>query len=229
MSGASSSGSGGLGLGRIPAVLDDDAPVTVRQHAVLGVGTFLTLVIGALAVTVLADPGESGGTGNAFTDRWVFGAIVVPAAYGIRRYLFRPRIVVDAAGVRFDNAFSSVALPWEDVADARGRGFVEIVGTDGDCARALLYGPTFAGPLTREERPAALVALIRAEAARRNGRDPLPEDYAATPLVSDLAADAEDRPVPDPVIHPRPSYGVPEAVTYLVLWTLACAVAAALA
>ena len=214
-----------LGLGPVPPDLTGGR-VVVRQPGALGTGVFLSLVFAAMIVAVLADPGDPGGAGNAFTDRWAFGAVVVPAVFGIRRFLLRPRIVVDADGVQLVNAFSSCALPWADVADARGGGYVEVVGIDGDCARALVYGPVFSGPMTREKRPAALVALIRAEAARRAGREPPPEDYAASPLVAD--ENTAFAP-PDPVIHPRPSYGIPEGLTYLALWTCACAVAAALA
>lgn len=198
----------------------------VRQPGALVTGLFLGLVLAAMVAAVLADPGQTGSTGSAFLDRWVFGAVIVPAAFGIRRFLLRPRIVVDDAGVLLDNAFSSCALRWGDVADARGGGYVEVVGTDGDCSRALVYGPAFSGPMTQESRPKALVALIRAEAARRAGREPPPEDYEASALV----ADASSRfTATEPVIHPRASYGVAEAVGYIVLWTVACLIAAALA
>lgn len=213
----------GLGLGRIPSSLTG-GPVLVRQPGAVLTGAFLALMFGAMAVVVVVDPGDQNSTGHAFWDRWVFGAVVVPAAFGIHRFLWRPRIVVDETGVLLINAFSSCALPWSDVADARGRGYVEVVGTDGDCTRALVYGPTFSGPMTRETRPTALVALIRAEAARRAGREPPPEDYAATPLVADGSAITEI----DAVIHPRPSYGVVEAIALVVAWTVACAVAVGL-
>ncbi len=154
----------------------------------------------------------------------LLGAVVVPAAVGIRRFLLRPRIVVDDDGVRVVNAFSSCALPWDDVADARSGTHLEVVGTDGDSARALVYGPAFSGPMTRPGRPQALVALIRAEAARRAGREAPPEDYAASPLVADESTPYAET---EPVVHPRTSYGLGEAVTVTVLWTLACAIAAA--
>lgn len=214
-----------LGLGPIPAALTGGR-VLVRQPGALATGVFLGLVFATMTVAVLIDPGETGSPGNAFFDRWVFGAVIVPAVFGIRRFLLRPRIVVDSDGVSFVNAFSSCALPWADVAGARSGGYVEVVGIDGDCARALVYGPAFSGPMTRPTRPDALVALIRSEAARRSGRPAPAEDYAASPLVADTATHFA---APDPVIHPRSSYGLPEALTYLVLWTLACAVAAALA
>lgn len=211
-----------FGLGPVPTSLSAGR-VLVRQPGALATGVFLVVVFGAMAVTVLIDPNVEGG-GNAFFDRWVFGAVVVPAAFGIRRFLLRPRIVVDDEGVQLINAFSTCTLPWSDVADARGGAHLELVGIDGDCARALIYGPAFSGPMTREGRPRALVALIRSEAARRAGREPPPEDYAASPLVAD-----ESRFVAvEPVIHPRPSYGLGEAVALTVIWTLACAVAAAL-
>jgi hypothetical protein len=214
-----------LGLGPVPADLSGGR-VLVRQPGALWTGVFLALVFGTMAVTVLIDPGAEGSTGSAFLDRWVFGAVIVPAAFGIRRFLLRPRIVVDADGVQLDNAFSSCSLPWADIADARGGGYVEVVGTDGDCIRALIYGPAFSGPLTRERRPLALVALIRSESARRAGREPLPADYEASPLV----AEAPPRFVAtEPVIHPRSSYGLAEAAAFAGLWTLACAIAAALA
>lgn len=211
-----------LGLGPVPAALDGRR-VLVRQPGVLATGAFLVVVFGAMAVTVLIDPDVQGG-GNAFVDRWVFGAVVVPAAFGIRRFLLRPRIVVDDEGVQLVNAFSTCTLPWSDVADARSGGHLEVVGIDGDCARALIYGPTFSGPLTRESKPRALVALIRAEAARRAGREPPSADYAASPLVADESTFVAG----DPVIHPRSSYGLGEALALTVAWTLACAVAAAL-
>jgi hypothetical protein len=214
--------SGALGLGPIPTSMTGRR-VLVRQPSALITGAFLTVMFTAMAVAVLA--GDHGGNGNAFLDRWVYGAVVLPAAIGIRRFLIRPRIVLDERGVLLDNAFSSVAMPWSDVADARGRDYIEVVGTDGDCSRALVYSPAFSGPLTRETRPRAVVALIRAEAARRAGREPLPEDYAASPLVAD-----ESTPFTagEPVIHPRSSYGIAEAVAYTVVWTVACLIAAAL-
>lgn len=211
-----------LGLGPIPTALTG-RPVLVRQPGVVATGAFLLVVFGAMAVTVLIDPDVEGG-GNAFFDRWVFGAVVVPAAFGIRRFLLRPRVVVDEAGVQLINAFSTCTLPWPEVADARGGGHLELVGIDGDCARALIYGPAFSGPMTREDRPRALVALIRAEAARRAGREPPPEDYAASPLVAEESTFV----AAEPVIHPRSSYGLSEAVALTVVWTVACAVAAAL-
>jgi hypothetical protein len=213
-----------LGLGPVPEAVAD-ARVVVRQPGAVATGAFLALMFGTMAVAVLIEPSIEGGSGNAFLDRWVFGAIVIPAAFGIHRFLLRPRIVVDDEGVRLVNAFSSCALPWADVAGARGGGPVELVGIDGDCARSLVYGPAFSGPLTGDRRPRALVALIRSEAARRAGREPPTEDYAATPLVADDAASYA--PV-EPVIHPRPSYGVAEAVMLVLGWTLACAVAAGL-
>jgi hypothetical protein len=210
-----------LGLGPIPASLANGR-VLVRQPGAVLTGVFLVLVFGAMAVAVLVEPNVEGG-GNAFFDRWVFGAVVVPAAFGIRRFLLRPRIVLGPDGVELVNAFSTCALPWSDVADARGGGHLEVVGTDGDCARALVYGPAFSGPMTREARPQALVELIRSEAARRAGRPAPAEDYAASPLVAD-----ESTPylASEPVIHPRTSYGVAEAAALTVVWTLACAIAA---
>ncbi len=214
---------GTLGLGPVPTSLADGR-VLVRQPSALYTGAFLALMFGAMAVAVLA--GDHGGDGNAFVDRWVYGAVVLPAAFGIRRFLLRPRIVVDGQGVLLDNAFSSVALPWADVADARGSSYIEVVGTDGDCSRSLVYSAAFSSPLTREDKPRALVALIRAEAARRAGREPPPEDYAASPLV----ADGESRfTATEPVIHPRTTYGLGELVAYAVLWTVACLITAALA
>jgi hypothetical protein len=136
--------------------------------------------------------------------------------------------VVDESGVVVDNAFSTVTLPWADIADARGGAAIEVVGTDGDCARALVYGPTFAGPLTRPDRPQALVALIRAEAARRAGREAPPEDYTATPLVADADFDAVTFTPPEPVIHPVTSLGLDGLAAIAVAWTIACALAAAL-
>lgn len=212
-----------LGLGPVPASLANGR-VLVRQPGAVLTGVFLVVVFGAMAVAVLIEPNVEGG-GNAFFDRWVFGAALVPAALGIHRFLLRPRIVVDSGGVSLVNAFSTCALPWVDVADARGSGPVEVVGTDGDCARALVYGPAFSGPMTRETRPRAVVALIRSEATRRAGREPPPEDYAASPLVAD---ERTRYTAADPVIHPRTSYGVVEAVALTLGWTIACAVAAGL-
>ncbi|MBA3741398.1 PH domain-containing protein [Sporichthya sp.] len=213
-----------LGLGRVPSSLAGGR-VLVRQPGALVTGLFLALVFGTMAVVVLIDPGPENSTGRAFLDRWVFGAVVVPALFGIRRFLLRPRIVVDETGVLLDNAFSSCALPWADIEGARGGGYVEVVGTDGDCTRALVYGPAFSGPMTREGRPTALVALIRAEAARRAGRDGPSEDYAASALVADEGPRAV---ATDPVIHPRADYGIAEGVALAVVWTVACAIAAGL-
>jgi len=218
--------SGLLGLGPVPAALDDRR-IEIRQPVAIATAAFLLVVFGTMVVVVLADPGEVGGAGtHAFWDRWVLGVVVVPALYGVWRFLLRPRIVVDDEGVVLDNAFSSVALPWADIADARGGSFIEVVGTDGDCTRALVYGPTYSGPLTREHRPRALVELIRAEAARRAGREAPPDDYAATPLVADAAFDAVTFTPPQPVIHPRVSLGLGGLTAIAVAWTLACALAA---
>lgn len=217
-----------LGLGRVPSALSERSGgrVLIRQPGALVTGAFLAVVFGTMAVVVLIDPGPANDTGRAFLDRWVFGAVVVPALFGIRRFLLRPRIVVDETGVRLDNAFSSCALPWSDISGARGGGYVEVVGTDGDCTRALVYGPAFSGPMTREGRPTALVALIRAEAARRAGREVPSEDYSASALVAD---DGLRIVATEPVIHPRADYGLAEGVALTVVWTVACAVAAGLA
>jgi hypothetical protein len=219
---------GPLGLGPVPAALDGRR-LLVRQPVAIATGAFLLIVFGTMIVAVLIDPGDVGGAGeHAFWDRWVLGAVPVPALYGIWRFLLRPRIVVDDAGVILDNAFSSVTLPWADIADARGGSAIEVVGTDGDCARAMIYGPTFSGPLTRETRPRALVALIRTEAARRAGHEAPPEDYTATPLVADVEFDAVTFTPPEPVIHPRTSLGLEGLAGILVGWTVACAIAAML-
>ncbi len=220
---------GALGLGAVPSSLAGSR-VLVRQPGAVLTGAFLAVVFGTMAVVVLIDPGPGDSTGNAFGDRWVFGAVVVPAAFGIRRFLLRPRIVVDEHGVLLDNAFSSCALPWSDVADARRGSAIEVVGTDGDCVRALVYGPAFSGPMTQVRRPAALVALIRAESARRAGREPLPEDYAASPLVAPaMSGEPSHYVATEPVIHPRTSFGLLEAAAITAGWTIACLVAAGLA
>lgn len=218
-----------LGIGPIPPALDGGR-VVVRQPAALATGVMLVVLMLTMAVTVLVEPGQTGSTGSAFLDRWAFGLLIVPVVYSSRRFFLRPRIVVDQTGVALINAFSECSLPWPDVADARGGGHLEIVARDGDCVRAMVYGPAFSGPLTSDARPAELVALVRAESARRAGREPLPEDYAATELVA--AFDGPTRQsaagVPD-VISPRTTLGPAEGAAYAAAWTLACLLAAALA
>lgn len=217
-----------LGFGRIPDSLDG-GPVRVRQGGVAATGAFLVAVLLTMAAAVLHDPGIEGGGTNAFLDRWIYAAIIVPALYGIWRFLVRPQIVVDDGGVRLDNAFSTVALPWADIDGARLVGGLEVVGTDGDCARALIYSPTLSGPMTSARRPQALITLIRTEATRRPGRT-LTDEYAASNLVSEQNDDLDAPYVaPDPVIHPRRSLGLPGLAVLFVAWTIACAIAAALA
>lgn len=218
-----------LGVGPIPAALDGGR-VIVRQPAALLTGALLTVVMTAMTVAVLIEPGQTGSTGSAFLDRWVFGILIVPIVYFARRFFFRPRIVVDQTGVRLVNAFSECALPWPDVADARGGAHLEIVARDRDCVRAMVYGPAFSGPFTSDARPAELVALIRAESARRAGREPLPEDYSATDLVVDSDGAGRATYVDAPaVIAVRSTLGLPEGAAYAAAWTLACVIAAALA
>lgn len=218
-----------LGIGPVPAALDGGR-VVVRQPAALATGALLAVVMAAMTVAVLIEPGQTGSTGSAFLDRWVFGVLVVPIVYFGRRFFLRPRIVVDQTGVKLVNAFSGCTLTWPQISNARGGTAIEIVAADGDCARAMVYGPSFSGPFTSDARPAEVVALVRAESARRAGREPLPEDYAATELVAgpDGAGWQTALDAPDLVVT-RPALGLPEAAAYLLAWTLACAVAAALA
>ena len=55
------------------------------------------------------------------------------------------------------------------------RKFLVVIDDTPECSRALVYSPAFSSPLTREDKPRALVALIRTEAARRAGHEPPPE------------------------------------------------------
>jgi hypothetical protein len=214
-----------LGLGPLrTTALPEQRPVVVRQPAALGVGVFLLLVTVVFAAAVLAEPGDTVGSHSGFLNRWFFGLLVVPMLWGTDRFLLRPRVRVDDAGVAFHNPLQTIRTPWPGVAGAAFDRHLTLALADHDQVRSILFGPALSGPMTREDRPNELVALINAESARRAGGRWEPDEvYAAEPLVGTPG----DRPAPaGPGAVTAPAYGVAAAVGYAAAWTLACVLAA---
>jgi len=214
-----------LGLGPLrTTTLPEQQPVVVRQPAALGVGVFLLLVTVTFGAAVLAEPGETVGSDSAFLNRWFFGLLVVPMLWGTDRFLLRPRVRVDDAGVAFHNPLATIRTPWPGVAGAAFDRHLTLALADHDQVRSILFGPALSGPMTRDERPNELVALINSESARRaGGRWDPDEVYTAEPLVS-TPDDSPARAGPGSVT--APAYGIAAAVVYAVAWTVACVLAA---
>jgi len=220
----------GLGPLRSTTLADKSEVVVVRQPVALGVGTFLMVVIAAFAAAILADPGETVNSGSGFVDRWFFGILVVPMAWGVDRFLLRPRVEVHDAGVELHNAVQTVHLPWPAVAGAEYDGrHLTFALTDHDQIRSVLFGPALSGPMTREDRPKELVALVNTESARRAGGTWSPDDlYDAQPLIGTepQSAVATPRKPTGPTAIKSPAYGIPAGIAYVVAWTGACILAA---
>lgn len=214
-----------LGLGPLrTTTLPEQRPVVVRQPAALGVGVFLLLVTVIFGAAVLAEPGSTVGSSSAFLNRWFFGLLVVPMLWGTDRFLLRPRVRVDDAGVAFHNPLQTIRTPWPGVAGAAFDRHLTLALADHDQVRSILFGPALSGPMTRENRPKELVALINSESARRAGARWDPDEvYVAEPLVGTRT----DAPAPaEPGSVTSPAYGIGAAATYLAAWTLACVLAA---
>lgn len=227
-----------VGVGPIPTHARETGPVRVvaRQAAAVAIGAFLTVVMGTFAAVVLWEPGETVKSGSPFLDRWFFGMLVVPIAYGIGRFLFRPRVVLDDTGVRVENPLESISMAWPAVAGARYDNRLDLVAADGAWVRSILWGPAFSGTFTNRARPEELVELVNAEVVRRGEFQPDPDSARnAEQLIrpglrqedpEDLLEPAREWAGPGPTRHA--SFGVPELIAHAVLWTLACVVAAAL-
>jgi len=218
-----------LGLGPLRhTTLADRRVVVMRQPAALAVGVFLMLVTLAFAAAVLAEPGDTVGSGNGFIDRWFFGVLVVPMAWGIDRFLLRPRVRVDDAGVAFHNPLQTITTPWPGVAGASFDRHLTLALADRDQVRSVLFGPSLSGPLTRENRVKELCVLINTESARRAGSAWDPEGiYDAEPLIG---TESSQRDAPRAPVGPGAvtswAHGIPAAIGYAVAWTVACALAA---
>jgi hypothetical protein len=220
-----------LGLGPLRSTtLTDSRPVVVRQPVALGVGAFLMLIMVGFGAAILADPGKTVGSGSAFVDRWFFGILVVPCAWGIDRFLLRPRVRVDDTGVIFHNPVQTISTPWPAVAGAAYDSHLTLALTDHDQLRSVLFGPMLSGPMTRETRPKELVALINTESARRAGAQAwTPEAvYDAQPLIGTEAPTptSTSRTPTGPAAIKSPAWGIPAGIAYAVAWTAACVLAA---
>jgi hypothetical protein len=219
-----------LGLGPLRSTtLADSRPVVVRQPVAVGTGAFLMLIMIGFAGAILADPGKTVGSGSAFVDRWFFGIMIVPCAWGIDRFLLRPRVRVDDSGVTFHNPVQTISTPWPAVAGAAYDSHLTLALTDHDQLRSVLFGPALSGPMTRENRPGELVALINTESARRVGGDWTPDArYDAQPLIGTEpeAAIAAPRTPVGPSAVKSPAYGIPSLLGYVAAWTVACILAA---
>jgi hypothetical protein len=219
-----------LGLGPLRRTdLSDAQPVVVRQPVAVAVGAFLMLVIVGFAGAILADPGKTVGSGSAFVDRWFFGIMVVPMAWGTDRFLLRPRVRLDDTGVAFHNPVQTIHTPWPAVAGAAFDGHLTLALADHDQIRSVLFGPALSGPMTRDTRPKEIVALINTESARRAGGSWSPDDlYDAQPLIGTEpeAAIAAPRKPTGPGAIKSPAYGIPALIGYAVAWTVSCILAA---
>jgi hypothetical protein len=219
-----------LGLGPLrTTTLEDTRPVVVRQPVAVGTGAFLMLVIIGFAGALLADPGKTVGSGSAFVDRWFFGILVVPMAWGVDRFLLRPRVRMDGAGVAFHNPVQTISTPWPAVAGAAFDRHLTLALTDHDQVRSVLFGPALSGPMTRDNRPNEIVTLINTESARRAGGTwSADKIYDAQPLIGTEpeAALATPRPSTGPSAVKSPAYGIPSLIFYLAAWTASCILAA---
>jgi PH (Pleckstrin Homology) domain-containing protein len=219
-----------LGLGPIPTAepLGDTEPLIVRQAAPMAVGVFVMLIMSAMGAAVLADPGPTVGSGNAFVDRWFFGILIVPLFWGADRFLLRPRVRVDGHGVAFHNPIQTVDMPWPAVLGAGFEGKLQLVLADGDQVRSILFGPALSSPLTKRDRVDQLIEVVNAESSRRSGRTRDPgASYEAEDLIGSLGSERAPQP-PKPGATRRPSYGLMHLAIYAGLWTIACAAAAVL-
>jgi hypothetical protein len=216
-----------LGLGPIPADLTftGSTALVLRQAASLFVGWFVGLVMVMMAIGVLVHPGDTVGSGNGFLNRWFFGVLIVPALWGVDRFLLRPRVRVDAEGVEFHNPLQTVVAKWPAVVSAGFDTHVRLVLADGDFVRSILFGPALSSPLTQRTRVDELVNVVNAEAARRSGRQHDPDAaYEADQLIGAQGA-ASVRPS-GPGAQLVPMHGLVDLAVYAAIWTVACVVAA---
>ncbi|MGQ0465048.1 MAG: PH domain-containing protein [Sporichthyaceae bacterium] len=216
-----------LGLGPIPAqTISAPRQLIVRQAAALCTGVFLFLTMGGLAAGVLAEPGETLGSGNEFLDRFVWGILIVPVLYGAERFFLRTRVIVEESGVTVHNPWQTAVLPWSSVGGAGFDRSFTVVLSGGDRLRSMLFGQAFSSQLTRRTRVDELIAVVNEEAARRAGRRHDPEAaYSAEALVGTVGSGAPD--VEDADSKWVYVYGWQSFAIYAVLWTVICAVVAA--
>ncbi|HEX3826267.1 MAG TPA: PH domain-containing protein [Sporichthyaceae bacterium] len=218
-----------LGLGPIPGdqSFTGSKPLVVRQAASLFVGCFVAVIMVTMGIGVLIHPGETVGSGNAFIDRWFFGILIVPALWSVDRFLLRPRVRVDAAGVEFHNPMQTIVANWPAVVSAGFDSHVRLVLGNGDYVRSILFGPGLSSPMTQRTRPDELAHVINVEAARRSGRQHDPQAaYEAEELVG--GSNPAPRPT-GPGAELRPAHGLVNLAGYAIGWTVACIVAARLA
>ncbi|MGQ0625149.1 MAG: hypothetical protein ACT4PP_10950 [Sporichthyaceae bacterium] len=216
-----------IGLGPIPAELT--GPVVVRQFGGVVTGVFLGVMLTAMGAAILADPGASVEGGDGVGDRFFFGILVVPGWWALRRFFLRPRIEITADALAMHNAFSSVHLRWPEVSGAALTGGIEVRTVDGEPERAMVFGPALSTPFTSADRPAAVVALIRATASARGGGPVEGEDaYLADDLVAGAISSAPARRAAART-HRRTCPGWGELLAYALLWGAASVLSSAVA
>lgn len=219
-----------LGLGPIPLEppISPTRQVTVRQGAAVSVTLVLSFFMLAFAIAVIVDPGETL-TVNEFLNRYLFGVIVVPCLYGIDRFLWRPRVIVSDAGVTVYEPVKTAELSWPEVAGAGfDKSFVVVLTGGGDRLRSVLFGPAYSSQLTKRTRVDQLVGLVNAEAARRSGRMYDPDaSYESESLIGTVGDGSFE--LVEASSKFRTNFGLTSFAVYAVLWTVGCAVGAALA
>ncbi|MGQ0842945.1 MAG: PH domain-containing protein [Sporichthyaceae bacterium] len=219
-----------FGLGPIPLEppISPTRQVTVRQGAAVGITFLMAFFMVAFAIGVIAQPGETLNA-NAFLDRFLFGIIVVPCLYGIDHFLWRPRVIVSEAGVTVHNPVKTAVLSWPEIGGAGfDRSFTIVLARGGDRLGSVLFGPTYSSQLTTRTRVDQLIALVNHEANRRSGRVFDPEAaYEADALVGELGDGTFE--IEDAAKKFTMNYGWTSLAVYAALWTVGCAVGAALA
>jgi hypothetical protein len=199
----------------------------VRQAASLFVGCFVALIMVMMGIAVLLHPGDTVGSGNAFIDRWFFGILIVPSLWCADRFLLRPRVRVDVAGVQLHNPLQTIVANWPTVVGAGFDSHLRLVLADGDFVRSVLFGPGLSSPLTQRTRVDEIVEVVNGEAARRSGRQHDPQAvYEADELIG--GPNSAPRPA-GPGAEFRPAHGLVNLAGYAIGWTVACIVAALLA
>jgi hypothetical protein len=180
-----------------------------------------------MGIGVLLHPGSTVNSGNAFLDRWFFGILIVPFLWGSDRFLLRPRVRVDEAGVVLHNPIRTIVAKWPAILGATFDTHVRLVLADGETVSSVLFGPGLSSPLTQRTRVDELIEVINAESARRSGRKRDPEGlYSAEALVGSSGAPAVAPTGPGATL--RPSLGLIQLAGYTAVWTAVCLIAARL-
>jgi hypothetical protein len=219
-----------LGLGPIPLEppISPTRQLTVRQGAAVGIAMLIGFFMVAFAIGVIVQPGETLNV-NEFLNRYLFGIIVVPCLYGIDRFLWRPRVIVSDAGVTVHEPVKTAVLSWPEVAGAGfDRSFTIVLARGGDRLRSVLFGPAYSSQLTKRTRVDELILLVNTEAARRSGRAYDPDAaYEADSLVGSVGDGTFE--IEDAATKFTMDFGLRTLAVYAVLWTVGCAIGAALA